>query len=104
MVERWTESCAMCREPSRLALGRYIREMWHTELERQNAIRQRKPDLSNKWQPPDLLEDSRFHCNDGPIGFALDVISQWHRQMQFVICFLHAMEATPTFFSLRTVE
>jgi hypothetical protein len=51
VVERWTENCAMCREPSRLALERYIREMWHTELERQNAIRQIKPDLSSKWQP-----------------------------------------------------
>ncbi len=97
VVERWIENCPRCREPSRLALGRHLREMWHTELERQNTIRQRKPDLSNKWQPPELLEDSRFHCNDGPIGFALDVISQWHRQLQFGMRFLHTMEATVAF-------
>ncbi len=78
----------------RTQLERHLREMWHAELERQNAIRQRKPDLSNKWQPPELLEVSRFHCNDRPIGFALDVISQWHRQLQFVIRFLRAIEAT----------
>jgi hypothetical protein len=52
VVERWTENCTLCREPSRLALGRYIKEMWHNELERQNGIRQRKPDLANRWQPP----------------------------------------------------
>ncbi len=45
VVERWTENSALCREPSRT---RHLREMWHAELERQNVIRQRKPDLSNK--------------------------------------------------------
>jgi hypothetical protein len=99
IVERWTENCLLYREPSRLALGRYIKEIWHTELERQNGIRQTKPNLANKWQPPsaDLLEDNRFHCNDGPIGFALDVINQWHRQLMFTIRFLNAMEATPAY-------
>jgi hypothetical protein len=53
VVERWAENCAMCKEPSRQALGRHlIKEMWHAELERQNAITQSKPHLSNKWQPP----------------------------------------------------
>ncbi len=27
VVERWTENCAMCREPSRQALGRHLKEM-----------------------------------------------------------------------------
>ncbi len=40
-----------------------------------------------------MQEENRFHCNDGPIGFALDAISQWHKQLTFVISFLHAMEA-----------
>jgi hypothetical protein len=47
---------------------------------------------------PDLLEDSRFHCNDGPIiGFALDVISQWHKELAFILRFLHAIEAAPAY-------
>ncbi len=41
----------------------------------------------------DLQEVNRFHCNDGPIGFALDAISQWHKQLTFVVRFLHAMKA-----------
>jgi hypothetical protein len=52
VVERWTENCTLCREPSRLALGSYIREHWIRELERQNAIKQNKPDIAGKWQPP----------------------------------------------------
>jgi hypothetical protein len=78
--------------------------MWHKELERQNAIKQSKSDFANRWQPPgtDLLEDSRFHCNDGPIDFALDVINQRHRrQLTFVIRILHAMEAAPAYSPLE---
>ncbi len=71
VVERWVENCAMCREPSRQALGRHLKEMWHAELERQNAITQSKPHFSNKWQPPVGPNTHRFHCDDGPIGFAL---------------------------------
>jgi hypothetical protein len=97
VVERWTENCAMCGEPSRQALGRHLKEMWHAELERQNAIAQSKPHLSNKWKPPVWPDAHRFHCDDGPIGFALDMITRWQRQLQFVIRFLHAMEATVTY-------
>ncbi len=71
--------------------------MWHAELERQNAITQSKPHLSNKWQPLVGPDTHRFHCDDGPIGFALDMIAQWHRQLQFVNRFIQAMEATVTF-------
>jgi hypothetical protein len=63
----------MCREPSRQALGRHLKEMWHAELERQNAIAQSKPHFSNKWQPP-----------------------VWP-DLQFVIRFIQAMKATVTF-------
>jgi hypothetical protein len=52
VVERWVENGAMVREPSRLALGRYIREYWLRELEHQNAIKQSKPGIAGQWQPP----------------------------------------------------
>jgi hypothetical protein len=34
VVKRWVENCAMVREPSWQALGRYIREHWLRKLER----------------------------------------------------------------------
>jgi hypothetical protein len=46
VFERWVETCAMVREPSRLALGRYIRKYWLRELERQKAIKQSKPGIA----------------------------------------------------------
>ncbi len=103
MVERWTENCTLFREPSRLALGSYIREHWIRELERQNAIKQSKPDIAGKRQPPgpELLEESRFRCYEGPIGFGLDVISQWHRELAFVLRFLHAMNSAPVYHSFE---
>jgi hypothetical protein len=52
VVERWTDNCALFRELSRLALGRYMRGHWHRELERQNAIKLSKPDVATKWQSP----------------------------------------------------
>jgi hypothetical protein len=93
----------MVREPSRQALGRYIREHWLRELERQNAIKQSKPNTAGQWQPPgpELLEESRFRCYEGPIGFALDVISQWHKELAFVLRFLRAMEAAPVYHPLE---
>jgi hypothetical protein len=52
VVERWVENCASAREPSRLALRKYIREYWLRELERQNAIKPNKPGIADQWQPP----------------------------------------------------
>ncbi len=77
VVERWVENCSMLKEPSRLALGRYIKQIWQRELERQRALKQSKPAFVYKWQPPgsDLLDQNKVRCNEGPIGFALDVIS-----------------------------
>jgi hypothetical protein len=48
---------------------------------------------------PSLLEDNRFRCYEGSIGFALDVISQWHKELAFVLRFLHSMEAMPAYHS-----
>ncbi len=99
VVERWVENCASAREPSRQALGKYIKEHWNIELERQNAIKPTIAGLADQWQPPGpaLLEDNRFRCYEGPIGFALDVIFQWHKELAFVLRFLHSMEATPAY-------
>jgi hypothetical protein len=46
VVERWIENSLNAkdgREPSRLALGRYLKERWSRELERQNGLKQNKP-------------------------------------------------------------
>jgi hypothetical protein len=44
-----------------------------------------------------LHEEHRVQCNEGPIGFALDDISQWHKEYRFVVGFLEEMEATVAF-------
>jgi hypothetical protein len=88
---------------SRLALGRYRKQLWQRELERQKALRQTKPAFVYKWQPPgsDLLDLNRVRCNEGPMSFALDVISQWHKNYRFVNGFLAETEATIAFSSLE---
>jgi hypothetical protein len=49
-----------------------------------------------------LHEGNRVvRCNEGPIGFALDVISQWHKEYRFVVSFLEEMEATVAFSPLE---
>jgi hypothetical protein len=77
VVEQWVENCSMQKEPSRLALGRYLKQLWQREHERQRALKQTKPAFVYKWQPPGsgLLDHNRVRCNEGPIGFALDLIS-----------------------------
>jgi hypothetical protein len=104
VVERWFENCSMLKEPSRLALGRYIKQIWQRELERQRALKQSKPAFVYKWQLPgsDLLDQNKVRCNEGPIGFALDVISQWHKIYRFVVGFLDEMEATIAFSPLES--
>ncbi len=42
VVDNWIENCSMQKEPSRLALGRYLKRIWQRELERQKAIKQSK--------------------------------------------------------------
>ncbi len=80
-VDSWIENCSIHKEPSRLALERYLKRHWQRELQRQKALRQSKPAIANKWQPPgpELHEGNRLRCNKGPICYALDVISQWHK-------------------------
>ncbi len=58
-----------------------------------------------KWQPPgpELHEGNRVRCNERPICFALDVISQWHKEYRFVVSFLEEMEATVAFSPLENV-
>ncbi len=49
VVEHWIENCSMQKEPLRLALGRYLKQLWQRELERQKALRQFKPAFVYKW-------------------------------------------------------
>jgi hypothetical protein len=103
VVERWIENCSMLKDPSRLALGRYIKTIRQRELERQRALKHSKPTLVYKWQSPgsDLLDHNRVRCNEGPIGFALDMIFQWHKNYRFVVGFLDEMESTIAFSPLE---
>jgi hypothetical protein len=77
VVEHWIKNRSMQKKPSRLALSRYLKQLWQRELERQKVFRQAKPAFAFKWQPPgsDLLDLNRVRCYEGPMGFALDVIS-----------------------------
>ncbi len=70
-----------------------LKQLWQRELERQKLLKQSKPAFAYKWQPPgpDL---NRVRCNEGPMGFAPDVISQWHKNYRFSSGFLAEMEAT----------
>jgi hypothetical protein len=52
VVDHWIENCSMHKEPSRLALDRYLKRFWQRELEWQRAIKHSKPAMANKWQPP----------------------------------------------------
>ncbi len=84
-------------------MGRYIKQIWQREFERQRALKQSKSAFVDIWQPPgsDLLDLSRVRCNEGPIGFALDAVSQWHTNYRFVNGFLAEMEATIAFSPLE---
>jgi hypothetical protein len=64
VVEHWIENCLLQKKSSRLAFGRYLKQLWQRELERQKALRQSKPAFVYKWQPPgsDLLD-----LNNGPL-------------------------------------
>jgi hypothetical protein len=86
-----------------MSLGRHLGIMWQRELKRRTHLSEVRPEFASEWQLPgaDLLEENRFHCNDGPIGFALDAISQWHKQLTFAVQFLLGMEAAPTFSPLE---
>jgi hypothetical protein len=102
-LDHWIENCSMHKEPSWLALGRYLKRIWQRELEGKRALKQSRPTVVCKWQPPgpELHEGNRVRCKEGPICFALDFISQWHKEYRFVVGFLEEMEATVAFSPLE---
>ncbi len=102
VVERWVENCLANRDgrnSSLLAVGRYLKRHWSEELERQEALKKTKPSFfySRQLPGPELRSECRIQCNEGPIGFALNVISQWHRELRDTIHFLQEMKATANF-------
>jgi hypothetical protein len=107
IVERWMENCLNARdgsEPSRRALGKFLKESWSKELKRQNGVKQNiAPFTASKWQPPGpgVLPENISLCSCGPIGFALVAISQWHKELRNSLRFLSEMEATIIFPSLE---
>ncbi len=102
-MERWIENCLNARngsEPSRRALGNFLKESWSEQLKRQNGVKQNMaPFTAFKWQPPgpDVLSENISLCSCGLIGFALVAISQWHKELRRSLRFLRGLEATITF-------
>jgi hypothetical protein len=48
-------------------------------------------------RPPATAAQNASLCSCGPIGFALVIISQWHKELRYVLRFVRKMEATTTF-------
>ncbi len=68
VVERWIKNSLSAkdgREPSHLALGRYLKEHWSRKLERQDGLKHSKPSfIASNWQPLGLA------CSTGTCSVA----------------------------------
>ncbi len=74
-------------------LGRYLGLYWAEELKRQLAG-QSEVLRHTGWRKPTLLRDATTQrSNEGPIGFALDVISAWHADLVLALQLLASMKA-----------
>jgi hypothetical protein len=83
IVERWAKRCvsAGAGNPARGDIGKFLSDLWTEELRRRVA--QRGGTSHGKWQPPTALraDASSPRGREGPIGFALDVLSAWHAEL-----------------------
>jgi hypothetical protein len=70
-------------------MGRYLSELWAKELKRQLAGH-RGEQKSTGWRLPTTLRSAATtpRSYDGPIGFALDVLSAWHTDLLLSLQFL----------------
>ncbi len=95
IVERWAKRCEATggSDPARRDLGRYLGVHWAEELKHQLAGRSEVPRLTG-WRKPTLLQGATTqHSNEGPIGFALDVISALQADLVLALQLLASIKA-----------
>ena len=75
-------------------MGKFLSDLWTEELGRQLAA-QRGGTSHGEWQPPTALraDASSPRGREGPIGFALDVLSAWHTELLRSLQFLARIKA-----------
>jgi hypothetical protein len=108
IVERWAKRCeaAGSSDLVRGDMGRLLSALWAEELKRQLAG---KGDVLRPtgWRQSSSLTLSAAtpRSNEGPIGFAFDVISAWHADLVLALQFLARIKAEvsiPTALGLPT--
>ncbi len=87
-------------------LGRYLGAHWAEELKHQPAGHSEVL-RSTEWRQPTFLQGaSTQRSNQGPKGFALDVISAWHADLVLALQLLASIRAEvsiPTEMGLQRV-
>jgi hypothetical protein len=95
-VERWANSCVStgAGDPTRGDMGKFLSDLWTEELSRQLAA-QRGGTSQSEWQPLTALRAgaSSPRGREGPIGFALDVLSAWQTELLRSLQFLARIKA-----------
>jgi hypothetical protein len=95
IVERWAKRCEATggSDPAKGDLGRYLGVHWAEELKHQLAG-QSEVLRPTGWRKPTLLQGATTQrSNEGPIGFALDVISAWHADLVLALQLLAGIKA-----------
>ncbi len=95
-MERWAKRCvsAGAGDPARGDMGKFLSNLCTEELGRRLAA-QRGGASHGEWQPPTALraDASSPRGKEGPIGFALDVLSAWHTELLRSLQFLARIKA-----------
>ncbi len=95
IVERWEKRCEATggSDPAKGGLGRYQGVHWAEELKHRLAG-QSEVLRSTGWRQPTFLQGATTQrTNQGPIGFALDVISAWHAHQVLALQLLASIRA-----------
>jgi hypothetical protein len=105
-VGKKMRSCWRVSDPARGDMGKFLGAHWAEELKRQLAG-QSEVLRSTGWRQPAFLQGATTQrSNEGPIGFALDVISAWHADLVLALQLLARIKAevsTPTAMGLQRV-
>ncbi len=84
IVERWAKRSlsAGANDPARGDLGKFLSDLWAKELSRQLVAQQGGP-MRSEWQPSTAMRADALspRSMEGPIGFALDVLTAWHAEL-----------------------
>jgi hypothetical protein len=108
IVERWAKRCKATggSDPARGDMGRFLDVHWAEELKHQLAG-QSEVLRSTGWRQPNFLQGATTQrSNEGPIRFALDVISAWHEDLVLALQLLASIKAEvsiPTAMGLQWV-